>query len=64
MNSKLFNKRHTHQEKENQARDSYWTKEIEETMKLGYPYEVAYAMISKRKIQELFEKDIKINCGR
>ena len=64
MISKPFKKRYTHQEKENQARDAYWTKEIEETMKLGYPYEVAYAMVSKRKIQELFEKDIKINCGR
>ena len=33
---------------------------IEETMKLGYSYEVAYAIVSKMRIQELFERDVKI----
>jgi hypothetical protein len=46
------------------SQDMYWTKEIEETMKLGYSYEIAYALVSKEKIQELFEKDIKIIDGR
>jgi len=68
MKSNLFNK-HTHQKKEQSAqkppqKDTYWDKEIEEMMQLGYSYEVAYAIVSKRKIQELFDKDVKINDGR
>ena len=59
MTSILFNKRYTQPEKENPTQDAYWTREIEETMKLGYSYEVAYAMVSKRKIQEFFDKDRK-----
>lgn len=44
--------------------DMYWFKEIEETMKLGYSYQVAYALVSKKKIQELFDKDVRITEGR
>lgn len=47
-----------------QAQDMYWTKEILDTMKLGYSYELAYALVSKKKIQELFENDVRINDGR
>jgi len=69
MISKPFKKRHALPEKENSQQDAiqqdiYWTKEIEEAMKLGYSYEVAYGIVSKRKIQEFFEKDRKINLGR
>jgi hypothetical protein len=41
-----------------------WEKKIEEMMELGYSYEVAYAIISRRRIQELFDKDAKVNCVR
>lgn len=44
--------------------DMYWGKEIEDTMKLGYPYEIAYALVSKAKVQELFENDVRIVDGR
>lgn len=69
MTSNLFNKKHTWRQKEKPQQDTtqqdiYWTKEIEKTMSLVYSYEVAYAMVSKRKIQEFFEADIKINCGK
>lgn len=46
------------------SQDMYWHKEIEDTMKLGYSYEVAYAIVSKQKIRELFDKDEKIIDGR
>jgi len=67
MNSNLFD--NARKKKEKPARgsyqqDIYWTKEIEETMKLGYSQEVAYGIVSKRKIKELFEKDRKVNCRR
>lgn len=42
----------------------YWGKEIEDTMKLGYSYEVAYALVSKAKVQELFENDVRISERR
>jgi hypothetical protein len=42
--------------------ETIWTQKIEETMKLGYSYEVAYAIVSKIRIQELFERDVKIEC--
>lgn len=69
VKSALLNNWHMHQKKEKPVRktlqqDRYWEKEIEETMKFGYSYEVAYAIVSKRKIQELFDKDIKINHGK
>ncbi len=41
--------------------DMYWKNQIQEMLKLGYPYEVASSIVSKRKIQELFDKDVKIN---
>jgi len=44
--------------------DMYWGKDIEDMMMLGYSYEVAYALVSKKKIQELFENDIRIADGR
>lgn len=44
--------------------DMYWGKDIEDTMKLGYSYEIAYALVSKRKIQELFDNDVRITDGR
>lgn len=46
------------------VQDMYWHQEIENTMKLGYSYQIAYALVSKKKIQELFEKDVKIVDGR
>jgi hypothetical protein len=39
-----------------------WTQKIQETMKLGYSYEMAYAIVSKIRIRELFERDVKIEC--
>lgn len=44
--------------------DMYWCKDIEEMMKQGYSYQMAYALVSKKKIQELFDKDVKIVDGR
>ena len=41
--------------------DMYWKNQIQEMVKLGYPYAVASSIVSKRKIQELFDKDVKIN---
>lgn len=46
------------------SEDTYWHKEIEELMKRGYSYPIAYALISKKKIQELFEKDVRVINGR
>lgn len=46
------------------SQDMYWGKDIEDTMKLGYSYKIAYALVSKRKIQELFDKDVRIEDGR
>ena len=46
------------------VQDMYWHQEIQETMKLGYSYQIAYALVSKKKIQELFDKDVKIIDGR
>lgn len=46
------------------SQDMYWGKEIEDMMKLGYSYEMAYALVSKQKIQELFDKDVRIANGR
>jgi hypothetical protein len=44
--------------------DPYWHKEVEELMKLGYSFPIAYSLVSKRKIQELFEKDVRVTNGR
>lgn len=44
--------------------DLYWHNEIEEMIKQGYSYKMAYALVSKKKIRELFEKDVKIINGR
>lgn len=41
-----------------------WNKEIQDMIKKGYSYELAYALISKRKVQEMFDKDIRINEDR
>lgn len=46
------------------SQDMYWGKDIEDMMKLGYRYEVAYALVSKEKIRELFENDVRIADGR
>lgn len=46
------------------SQDMYWGKEIEDMMKLGYSYELAYALVSKEKIKELFDKDVRIIDGR
>lgn len=69
MTSKRFNKRHVPQENANLEQNPVqkvmtWEKQIEEMMELGYSYEVAYAIISRRRIQELFDKDGKVNCVR
>ncbi len=48
----------------NSSQDMYWGKEIEDMMKLGYSYQLAYALVSKEKIQELFDKDVRIVGGR
>jgi hypothetical protein len=48
----------------NSSQDMYWGKEIEDMMKLGYSYKLAYALVSKEKIQELFDKDVRITGGR
>ncbi len=48
----------------NSSQDMYWGKDIEDTMKLGYSYKIAYALVSKKKIQELFDNDVRIINGR
>jgi len=69
MTSKCFKKRRLPQEKAELGKNPVqevmtWEKKIEEMMKLGYSYEVAYAIVSRRRIQELFDKDAKVNCVR
>lgn len=44
--------------------DTYWYNEIQELMKKGYSYKIAYELVSKKKIQELFEKDVRVNSNR
>ena len=67
MRSKRFKKRRVPQEKAELGKKPLqevmtWEKKIEEMMEQGYSYEVAHAIISKRKIQELFDKDARVNC--
>ena len=64
---KCFNKRDMDQKNANFEPNSLqqemiWEQKVEETMKLGYSYEVAYAIVSKIRIKDLFERDIKIEC--
>lgn len=69
MTSKSFNRRVVGQKKDNLEqkplqKDMTWEKQIEEMIKFGYPYEIACAIVSKRRIRELFEKDVKVHCGK
>jgi hypothetical protein len=67
MTSKCFKKRRVPQEKDELGKNPVqevmtWEKKIEQMVGQGYSYEVAYAIISRRRIQELFDKDAKVNC--
>ncbi len=69
MKSKFFNKWDKPQKKEKPVQEPpqqevYWEKKIKKLMERGNSYAIAYAMVSKRRIQELFEKDVKINDER